>query len=71
MTISRQDNSKGPRPGKPGTSTAKFGPGYPGGEDRSAAQDPPIPAGPGGRGTSGGDTVAHPWYGENAQQPGN
>lgn len=70
MTISKQDNSKGPRPGKPGTSTTRFGPGYPGGVDKSAAQDPPVPTWA-DQGTSGGDTVAHPWYGENAQQPGN
>ena len=70
MTISKQDNSKGPRPGKAGTGTGKFGPGYPGGSESSSAQDPSVPNWA-DRGSCGGDTVAHPWYGENAQQPGN
>ena len=70
MTINRQDNSKGPKPGKAGPETGKFGPAFPGNTQRSTAQDtePPNWA---DRGTCGGDTVADPWYGENAQQPGN
>lgn len=70
MTINRQDNSKGPKPGRPGPETGKFGPAFPGNTDRSAAQDPAVPDWA-GRGSCGGDTVAEPWYSENEQQPGN
>lgn len=71
MTISRQDNSKGPKPGKPTHETGggKFGPAFPGNTARSAAQDPDVNVAY--QGTSGGDTVKHPIYSENAQQPGN
>lgn len=69
MTISREDHSKGPKPGKAGIETGKFGPGFPGNTQRSAAQDvePSVPL----QGTCGGNTVMDPLYGENAQQPGN
>ena len=70
MTIKRQDNSKGPKPGKAGTDTGKFGPGFSSKVDRSAATDPEPPSQP-HQGTCGGNTVSDPWYGENGQQSGN
>jgi len=70
MTINRQDNSKGPRPGKAGSGVGKFGPGFSENAQRSAAQDT-DPKDWANQGTCGGDTVADPWYGENGQQPGN
>lgn len=70
MTINRQDNSKGPRPGKAGIETGKYGPAFPGNTAKSAAQDPEPPDWA-DQGTCGGNTVFDPIYGENAQQPGN
>lgn len=67
--ISSQDNSKGPKPGKAGPDTGKFGPGFKGGSQKSAAQDvdPSVPL----QGTCGGNTVKDPMYMENAQTAGN
>lgn len=70
MTINRQDNSKGPRPGKAGTDVGKFGPGFSSNVERSAAQDPEPPDWA-KQGTCGGNTVKDPIYSVNEQQPGN
>lgn len=67
--INQQDNSKGPQPGKAGSDTGKFGPGFKGNTQTSAAQDvtPSVPL----QGTCGGNTVKDPMYMENAQTPDN
>ena len=70
MTINRQDNSKGPRPGKASSDVGKFGPAFSSNKSSSAAQDPAVPDWA-DQGTCGGNTVAEPWYGENGQQSGN
>lgn len=70
MPTKEMDHSKGPRPGRPGTDTGKFGPGFSSKTERSAAQDPPVDDW-GGQGTSGGNTVGKIWYGHNQQTAGN